>query len=486
MTGHRLRLNMRQEVIWVALAAAQVCWLMPIFLALNQARTPHSMLLLWLGMFVLLLGFFYVYRAVAAATLPLHAQQGVLALVLLLAIGLFLRYHVYTVPEWRGTSWLMALFRSLIGVEAVQPEGWVAVMSLIYLWARGIHLARRSLSLRSVGFSFRSGVVILIVAAVFLHFLTDLDASGLVIAYFSFSLVAVALARIEEVSQMPNSTRSGFSGFWIGSTLATVGLLVLLGMGLALFFYGGGLQQVIDWLWPVVVAVVMILVGIGVLFLAIIEALLAFLPVDLSSLVEGFRQVLESLSEALSILTFPLLEDSNLDTRPPILDAAHVVLAIGIPLAIVGLVLLLTWYRQWRAGRTGRDESRESTFSTGALARGLRAALEDGLARLGELAGLVDRFGVGSRFLAALSVRRIYANVVRLATEAGYPRARSQTPYEYLGVLRRALPGRQEEVLAITEAYVAAHYGQVPDTRDELDHLRACWQRIRAEGIEKR
>ena len=65
-------------------------------------------------------------------------------------------------------------------------------------------------------------------------------------------------------------------------------------------------------------------------------------------------------------------------------------------------------------------------------------------------------------------------------------RARSQTPYEYLGVLRRALPGRQEEVSAITEAYVAAHYGQVPDTRDELDHLRACWQRIRAEGIQER
>jgi hypothetical protein len=82
-------------------------------------------------------------------------------------------------------------------------------------------------------------------------------------------------------------------------------------------------------------------------------------------------------------------------------------------------------------------------------------------------------------------VRRIYANVVRLATDAGYPRARSQTPYEYLHVLRRALPERQEEVSAITEAYVAAHYGQVPDSREALDHLRACWQRIRAEDIEK-
>jgi hypothetical protein len=486
MNHQRLRLNGRREVIWAVLAAAEVCWLVPLFLALSGAIAPHPPLLLWLGMFVLLLGFFYLYRAVVEANLPLRAQQGMLVLLLLLAIGLFLRYHVYAAPQWRGAPWLVALFRSLADVDAVQPGGWVAVMGLVYFWARGIHLARRSLSLQSVGFSFRSGVVILIAGSLFLHFLTDLDASGFVIPYFFFSLVAVALARIEEVTQMPNSSRAGFSGFWIGSTLGAVGLLVVLGMGLALFFYGGGLQRVIDWLWPAVVVLELILVGIGMLFLAIVEYVLSLFAVDLGMLGQGFREVLQRLGEMLAMPPAFPPPGSDAGTRPSALGVAQVVLAIGIPLTIIVLVLLLTWYRQWRAGRAGRDESRESTFSAGALARSLRAALEDGLDRLGQLAGLVDRFGVGSRFLAALSVRRIYANLVRLATDAGYPRARSQTPYEYLRILRRALPGRQDEVLAITEAYVAAHYGQVPDTREELQRLRECWQRIRAEGIEVR
>ena len=486
MNGQRLPVNMRREVIWVALAAAEVCWLAPIFLALSQATAPHAPLLLWAGMLILLLGYFYIYRAVTAAHLPLRFQQGLLVLVLLVAIGLFLRYHVYAAPEWRGTSWVMALFRSLADVEAVQPGGWVAVMALVYFWARGIHLARRSLSLQSVGYSFRGGVVLLIAGALFLHFLADRDASGLAMAYFFFSLAAVALARIEEVSQVPNSSRGGFAGFWIGSTLASVGVLVLVGMGVALFFYGGGLQQVIDWIWPAVVVAEVILVGLGMLLLTLVEALLSLFSLDLGVLGQGLREVLARLGEMLTIPPLRPPAGSDSSTRPPILGVAQMVLAIGIPLAIVGLVLLLTWYRKWRAGRAGQDESRESTFSAGALARSLRAALEDGLARLGELAGLVDRFGVGARFLAALSVRRIYANVVRLATDAGYPRARSQTPYEYLGVLRRAMPGRQEEVTAITEAYVAAHYGQVPDTREALQHLRACWQRIREEGIEAR
>ncbi|MEJ2209181.1 MAG: DUF4129 domain-containing protein [Anaerolineae bacterium] len=486
MSEQQPGLNVRQEVMSVALAAAEVCWLAPLFVALNQASAPHEPLLLSLGMLVLLLGFFYVYRAVVAAGLPLRLQQGVVALVLLLAIGLFLRYHVYAAPEWRGESWIVSLFRSLADVDAVQPGGWVAVISLVYLWARGIHLARRSLSLQSVSFSFRAGVVILILGAVFLHFLSEMDAGGFAVAYFFFALLAVALARIEEVSQVPNSSRTVFSGFWIGSTLASVGLLVLLGLGVALFFSGGGLQRVIDWAWPAVIVAEMILVAIGVLLLAIVEAVLGLFSVDISTLGLGFRQALARLGEALTLPTIAPPPGANPDTRPPILGVAQVVLAVGIPLAIVGLVLLLTWYRQWRTRRGGKDEARESTFSAGALARGLQAALEDGLARLGELAGMVDRFGVGSRFLAALSVRRIYANVVRLATDAGYPRARSQTPYEYLHVLNRALPERQEEVSAITEAYVAAHYGQVPDSREELAHLRACWQRIRAGGIEKR
>lgn len=484
MTGPWLRFYGRREMIWLTLAAAEVCWVVPLFLALTGVRAPHPPLLAGLGILILLLGFFYVYRAVAAARLPLRAQQGLLVVVLLVAIGLFLRYHVYAAPEWRGASWLIALFWTLAGVEAVQPEGWMAVLFLVYFWARGIHLARRSLSLRSVGFSFRSGVVLLIVGALLLHYVTDLDASAWVIAYFFFALVAVALARIEEVRQMPNSSPSVFTGFWIGSTLASVGLLVLLGMGLALFLHGGGLQQVLDWLWPAVVVLEVIVIGIGVLFLALIEALLSLFSVNLAPWGETLREALARLMVA--IPTFSPPPGSNDDVRPPLLAVAHVISAIGIPLAIIGLVLLLTWYRQWRAGREGRDESRESTFSAGALGRNLRAMWDDGLGRLGELAGLVDRFGLGARFLAALSVRRIYANLVRLAAEAGYPRARSQTPYEYLGTLRRALPDHEEEVSAITEAYVAAHYGQVPDTREELQRLRACWQRIREEGIEAR
>ena len=42
-------------------------WVTPIFAVLSQATLRHRPLLLWLGMLVLLLGFFYLYRALALA-----------------------------------------------------------------------------------------------------------------------------------------------------------------------------------------------------------------------------------------------------------------------------------------------------------------------------------------------------------------------------------------------------------------------------------
>jgi hypothetical protein len=120
------------------------------------------------------------------------------------------------------------------------------------------------------------------------------------------------------------------------------------------------------------------------------------------------------------------------------------------------------------------------------LARNLLATLQAGRDRLSELAALVDQYGLRAQLLSAISIRRIYANLVRLATRAGYPRTRSQTPFEYLETLYEALPGNETDAKSITDAYVNAHYGQVPDNREELQQLRECWDRIRARGVQKK
>jgi hypothetical protein len=109
----------------------------------------------------------------------------------------------------------------------------------------------------------------------------------------------------------------------------------------------------------------------------------------------------------------------------------------------------------------------------------MRKSLRDGWDRLRDLAGLVGQFGPGMRLYAAVSIRKIYANMTRLAERQGFPRQPAQTPYEYLPALAHAFPDCQAEASAITEAYVKVHYGEAPENISELKHIRECWQRIR-------
>ena len=485
-SGTPAYVNSRRESIWLALAAAEACWLTPIFLALSWALSPHPPYLLWLGMLVLMLGYFYFYRALVAANLTILLQQSLLVVGLLLSVGLILRFHTLAGLGLQGSEWLLVPFLGREDAAAVMPRSWLTIMILVFLWARAIHLATRSISAGRVSFSFRSGVLILVVVAFFVRIVAGLDVSVFVVPYFFFALVAVALARVEDVRLLPNSSPVPFSGFWIGSSVGAVAVLVLLGMVVSLFFYGGGLRQLFEWLSPVLIVLQIIVIGLGALFLMLMEWIITQLSLDLSFFTEALQEVYERLGQLLVPLPPPPATEEAA-TQPLILKILWLLIAIAIPLVIISLVLLFTWHRLRRGGREQEgDEARESFLSVGAVARNLRIMLQDGLDRLGELAGMVRRFGPGSRFLAAISIRRIYANLVRLATNVGYPRSRAQTPYEYLKVLYEALPNSHEDVTVITEAYVNARYGQVPDTREELQRIRDCWDRIRAQRVESR
>ena len=471
------QIELRREAIWLALAAAEMCWAVPAFWALTWNIIPHPPLLLWLGMVVLLLGFFFFYRALVSAALGLRLQQGVLATGLVLCIGLVLRFHVLAGSGLGAADWFLMPFRTIDAVPSQVPLSWASIMLLIYLWARAIHLANRSLSIDQVGFSFRSGVVVLVGVSLLVQLFTALDASGFVIAYFFFALVAVALARVEEVSRLPNSTRVPFSSFWIGSTVGAVAFLVVLGMAVALFLTGGGLERLLRLLTPLLQIVI---AAIGTLLVMLIEWVLGLFSLDLGQLGARMREALSELELMQPPPPMPPPEGEG-QAWLIITRGLQVLVTVVLPVAIVSLILLFTWRKvRQRDSEEGGDELRESLLSGGAVANSLQGFLQDRLQRLGELADLVRRFGPGTRFLAAVSIRRIYGNMVQMATEAGYPRNKTETPYEYLETLHRAFPASEQDLTTITEAYVNAHYGAVPDSHEELQRIRDCWERARA------
>jgi uncharacterized membrane protein YidH (DUF202 family) len=474
-----MRINGRRELIYLALAAAEVCWVSPIFLVLNQAISRHRPLLLWLGMLILLLGFFYFYRALVQANLSLRLQQTLLTVALLASIFLVIRGHLYAGLTMSGGEWIEFLGQRLATLTALVPDEVLAALALIYLWARGMHLARRSISTESAGYSFRSGIVIFIWFGLGIALLTGKDLTPYILPFFFFALVAIALARIEEISHLPGGSQAPFSGYWAGSSIVAVALLLLLGMAVALFFNGGSLRQILTWLSPVFYLLLMLLFALALLFFTGLDWLFSLLPVNW----EPFRQFLDSIISQVRS-AFPELTSPGDAVDPATVRAFTISSNVILLASLVAVVLLLTWYRLRRAQDREADETRESLLSAAALARSLRDLLQAGRQRLGDLADLAGRLGL-ERFLSAISIRRIYVNLVRLATEQGYPRAAAQTPYEYIDTLHQALPGSEAESALITQAYIDAHYGQLPDTPHELQLIRDAWERVRVRQADR-
>jgi hypothetical protein len=474
--------NLRSEAVYFALAAAEVSWVAPLWISLTLVTSLHPPVLLWLGMVVLLLGYSYFYRALSQANLSSLVQQSILVVALLVSIGLVLRFHVYAGAGLEGAGWFLEPFRRFADVRDAIPDEWVAIMTVIYFWTRGIMLARRSLSADSVGFSFRAGIAIFVWFAMVITLMTGQDASAFVVSFFFFSLIAMALARIEEVSQMRGSSLARFGAFWLGWTVGAVVLLTLVGALLAALLYKGGLQRL---LFPFVLILEVMVVGVALLVFALAEWIFTGLDLDSSGIFEAMQRVMQQFSEMMEGLVPPSSTGSGAETVPPLVGVVKAVTTAAIPILLIALVVLFTWWRVRRARLRGEDDLRESLLSIKTLGDDLKALLQAGRDRLGGLADLVDRYGLGARLLRALSIRRIYANLLRLAAEAGYPRRKAQTPYEYLDSLYEALPGSEEEVRVITEAYVNAHYGEVPDTREELQRIRDCWQRVRERASEK-
>jgi hypothetical protein len=62
--------------------------------------------------------------------------------------------------------------------------------------------------------------------------------------------------------------------------------------------------------------------------------------------------------------------------------------------------------------------------------------------------------------------------------ERGHPRAAPMTPFEYEPEVEAALPAAAAEVVAITDAYVAARYGDRLPSGETLAQLRGRWRAV--------
>ena len=464
----------RQEVLYLSVASMEICWLYPWFLLGHRLLGDSSHQASILFLFVPLLAALYLTRALPRLHLEMHWNRVIIALWAVVACLAALKYYLYHQYSLLDPAWLRDMARALANVMNAIPGGiLVIVVVVLYLWWRGISLGQQSLTFAKVGFYFRLGIVVFIWYLFLVFFGPSQEVTLLVFVYFFFGLIAVALARIEQVSQLKGGIRSPFNAYWLGVLVLATIVVLLVALLASHVFSLQNAYYVLGWLRPLE---------------PVLEAALYYVFMILGYLLQPLLEALILIANRLTGLGLPEIFTSQ--ERPPELAATQAASSpdylgilrgcVTVSILLAALVAVVLSLRRWRASREERgDAFRESLWSSDSIAQGLLGSVRSGWDRLGELAGMVRRFGVGRDLYSVISIRKIYASLVRLAEVRGYPRPAARTPYEYLDTLYRALPGSEAEVAAITEAYVGVHYGELPHSADDLRRIRECWARVR-------
>jgi len=83
----------------------------------------------------------------------------------------------------------------------------------------------------------------------------------------------------------------------------------------------------------------------------------------------------------------------------------------------------------------------------------------------------------------AVSIIRIYQQMIALCGEFSTPRGDSETPYEYLSTLKTVWPDHSSECQLITHAYVKVRYGEFPETKEAFEAIKLAWKRVQETAV---
>jgi hypothetical protein len=454
-----LHLNWRKEALYVALVAAEMCWFTPWSLVIRQragALAPYGMAL---SLGLLVLAVIYSCRILGRLQIDLLYQRVLLIVAVVVSIPLVVHVVLYPGYGWLDLSWLEKAKDSLLSFQTLPPEVSAFAMAL-FLWWRGISIGQRTLNFQGVAFSFRLGVLLLAFSAPLLPIPVAYHFATFIVLFFF--LLAVALARVEEVNWAKGGVGAPFNLSWLSILLGSIAAVLVVAGLISRVYSIEGFSQALRWLRPVFVPLLRAVEFVLLFLLRLLSPILMWLFRMLQQVVDILADNIEGLEPLESLAPEDFAKPVPME--PPLWIGALRYICLSV--AIAGILAILALMLRERRERQRRgDEIREPLWSSAAFTDGVLNSLRHGWDRLKDLAGLMGQFGPGMRLYAAVSIRKIYANMARLAERQGFSRQPAQTPYEYLPVLGLAFP-------------VNVHYGEVPESIGDLQRIREHWQRI--------
>lgn len=447
-------LNFRREFRLALLAAMETCWVYAalVFLgALLNLPPFHSPLTLFAVYWIaLILG-----RELPLRKEPwilLQASAVLIALILLLLVA---RAELYSTFALFDLGWIGQFLAAFIFRQGFSRVIYIT-LAVTYMFVRGLGFGTRPLTLWFIGFQFRLGIVVFFGVFLGSALIHPIEISPWIFIYFALSLLAIALARMEEMGSGVH-----YGPRWAVILFGGVALVFLLGLGLLQFFTLDSTSALLRFFAPVIL-----------IFQAL--ALLILIPASLIAgwLFEVLRPLFANLDHLLQQFLPPAPTNQPNETEKIVQPDF---LAAIIPLLQTALILAVVLWIGWLIARA---LNRRMQHADDALYA--REALEsqDEATRAKRELGTKKKANRRIGDVTAESIRRIYAAMTARASDAGIPRREAETPYEFLPRVSREWNERTDEIRAITEAYVAVHYGEKEASPEEAGNVKEAWDRL--------
>jgi hypothetical protein len=469
------------RVVWrplgVALSLwARVGWVIPWFVAGLPygpgLRTPYP------GMMVLvagLIGHLSAWVVVALDAPGLMAAGGrLVALLATLGVGL-----------WTYVAVPLAHATGDPGAEQMQWQAtWVVVLCLGFAWWRGGRLsAGEALEPESTLRSLFTGTLLSAAALVMFPSAATGGAMVLLPVYVGGGLAAVLLGQVEDASRRRGGRPLPFGLFWYGRLM--LGVLGVVALGVAAGFALGSppAWSIVSWVARVLGTIARIL---ATLLAPAVEAILRLLGPVFEALIGWLRSLVQGAEPArITPPTLPTLGGpDNAAPEASIRLLGGVGAILRVLLTVVGVGVLL-WMAVRTTRRPGADPTGRSLEQVEDLEEGL--AKRRGQRSLGDFLRSALRLqGHVRRLYHALIVRRVYAQLLDWAAREGRPRRPAETPLEFGAALSERRPDLRDDLGVLTHAYLQVRYGERPESREMIESVRTCWERVRSSPAARR
>lgn len=479
-----VRFKVWRELALFALIIMELSWAVLWYRAFIYSENSLSYVRVFIVFGAIMMFSYFVTRLMNSLDLRLSIRRVVFILVIFLSLLVGLKtlfYSQQTIGLGELLSKEISNFRDMTGL--VPPEFVLMLIVLFVCW-RGVKLVGRQIAPENVISGFRIGILLFVGYGIFFTF-TDRAPIFTLYIFIFFSLLAMSTSRMSILGLLRGGHNIPLSSQWLfGIILILLLILGIAALGVSLLSERGFnfLFDIFFWIINIFVLMItplmwLIIRLIGLIWDWLNLEMLFQLLVDM---INRLQSVIGGVLDTMNIW-FERMENSNLRQFFLSLGFLRPYILWGTIIFFVVLLLFTLRRHYWKEQE---DEYQEylTLLDQEDMIDLLRSAFRSGLGRIADGLERIAHLRNARRMLGAARIRRIYAHLMDLCTKLDHPRPPSITPLEFLSTLESIFPSLSEELSTITEAYLRVRYGELPESKQEVEIVEEAWRRVRALG----